>query len=45
MVRTPLESGTVITMANGGEYIVNRLLAEGGFSLLYEAGTVEELFL
>ena len=40
MVRTPLESGTVITMANGGEYIVNRLLAEGGFSLLYEAGTV-----
>lgn len=40
MIRTPLESGTVITMANDGEYIVNRLLAEGGFSLLYEAGTV-----
>ena len=37
MGRTPLKPGTVIKMANGGKYIVYRLIAEGGFSLLYEA--------
>lgn len=39
MGRTPLKPGTIIKMANGSEYIINRLIAEGGFSLIYEAAT------
>ena len=38
--RTPLPENHCIRMENGGEYIIKRRIAEGGFSLVYEAETL-----
>ena len=40
MHRTPLPENHCIRMENGGEYIIRRKIAEGGFSLVYEAETL-----
>lgn len=39
MNRTPLPENYPLYMENGGEYIIKRKIAEGGFSLVYEAET------
>ena len=39
MNRTPLPCGHVIHMANGAKYIIEQLIGEGGFSLIYSAKT------
>ena len=38
-VRVPLDSGTVITMKNGGIYKIDTLIGKGGLSLVYSALT------
>lgn len=40
MNREPLPKGYVVSMANNGEYVINQLIGEGGFSLIYSADTV-----
>lgn len=40
MNRTPLPENYPLYMENGGEYIIKRKIAEGGFSLVYEAETL-----
>jgi len=37
--RTPLKKGKIIRMPNGGRYIVEEKIAEGGLSLLYSGKT------
>ena len=39
MNRTPLLENYSLHMENGGEYIIKKMIAEGGFSLIYEAET------
>lgn len=40
MSRTPLPEGYILCMKNGAEYRIKRKIAEGGFSLVYEAETL-----
>lgn len=40
MDRMPLPKNYSLRMENGGEYIIKRKIAEGGFSLVYEAETL-----
>lgn len=37
--RQPLSPGTVITMPNGGKYVIQEKVSEGGLSLIYAAVT------
>ncbi|MCD8005944.1 MAG: protein kinase [Oscillospiraceae bacterium] len=37
--RTPLPEGYVLRLDNGGEYIIKKKIAAGGFSLVYDAET------
>lgn len=39
MNRTPLPENYSLHMENGGEYRIKKMIAEGGFSLIYEAET------
>lgn len=51
-VREPLTEGTIITMPNKGQYVIESLIGQGGLSLVYSAKTknngfpviVKELF-
>lgn len=40
MFREPLEIGKSITLPNGGEYVIDGIIGEGGFSLVYSVHTV-----
>lgn len=37
--RTPLKTGSIITMPNGGKYVICEKIGEGGLSLVYAAKT------
>lgn len=39
MCREPLEIGKSITLPNGGEYVIDGIIGEGGFSLVYSVHT------
>lgn len=40
MHREPLPENYPLRMGNGGEYIIKKMIQEGGFSLIYEAETI-----